>query len=68
MIVIVVSPAMGAPSVVAERSRCGWSGAGAQQLGAQDRLGQAELTVQLLGGRRLGGEVDDDVDALGASS
>src|SRR5690606_36898026 len=41
------------------------SGAGAEELGAKNRLVEAELAVQLLGRGRLTREVDDGVDALG---
>ena len=41
------------------------SGLGAQQLGAQDGLVEAELAVELLGDLGRGGHVDDDVEALG---
>src|SRR5919199_483622 len=34
-------------------------------LGPEDRLVQRELTVELLYDRRLGGQVDDGVDAFG---
>src|SRR6478609_8787054 len=73
MTVMIVSPAMKrVPCSVGQvwwngwcRCRSGCSGAGAQELGAHDRLVEAELAVQLLGRGRLGGEVDDGVDALG---
>src|SRR6476646_9393686 len=73
MTVRIVSPAMkGVPWSVGQvwwngwcRCRSGCSGAGAQELGAHDRLVEAELAVQLLGRGRLRGEVDDGVDALG---
>src|SRR5690242_8868458 len=58
MMVMTVSPAMAV--VLLARS-----GAGAQQLGPQHRLVEAELTVELLGRRGLRGHVDDGVDALG---
>src|SRR5689334_10466051 len=75
MTVMTVSPAMkrvpcsfgsggGAGGADQDQIRCS-SGAGAQELGAHDRLVQAELAVQLLGRGRLSGEVDDGVDALG---
>src|SRR3954454_13697469 len=63
--VMTVSPAMPAPC---ERGRFGSvrrSGVGAQDLGPEHGLVQAQLTVQLLGRGRLGVEVDDRVDALG---
>jgi len=41
------------------------SGVGAQDLGPQDDLVEAELAVELLGGRGRRVEVDDGVDALG---
>src|SRR6478735_1391142 len=41
------------------------SGAGAQQLGAHDRLAEVQLAIELLGGGRLRRHGDDDVDALG---
>src|SRR5690554_1623738 len=41
------------------------SGVAAQQLGPQDGLVEAQLAVQLLGGRGLGGHLDDRVDPLG---
>src|SRR6476620_11248260 len=41
------------------------SGAGAQQLGAHDRLAEVQLAIELLGGGRLRRHRDDDVDALG---
>src|SRR4051794_23857287 len=41
------------------------SGVGAQDLGPQDDLVEAELAVELLGGRGRRAEVDDGVDALG---
>src|SRR5688500_2846091 len=63
MMVMTVSPAMKRiPSV--RFGVGGLSGAGAQQLGAHDRLVEVELAVQLLGRGRLSGHVDDGVDAL----
>ena len=59
MIVMTVSPAM-LLSVPWVRS-----GLGAQQLGAQDGLVEAELAVELLGDLGCGGHIDDDVEALG---
>src|SRR5665648_572782 len=58
MIVMTVSPAISSP-------QDSESGAGAQELGPQDGLVQAELTVQFLCRGRLRAEGDDGVDALG---
>src|SRR3954453_5063533 len=65
--VMMVSPAMSTPCFSSCRCRRGrgCSGAGAQELGPQDRLVETELTVQLLGRGRLRRQVDDGVDALG---
>src|SRR6476661_9605598 len=63
--VMMVSPAMSTPCFCRVVGEGGCSGAGAQELGPQDRLVQTELAVQLLGRGRLRRHVDDRVDALG---
>src|SRR4051794_29340441 len=71
--VMVVSPLMPAPRSSSNRSgyrrypRQG-SGVRAQDLRPQHDLVEAQLTVELLGGVRRRGEVDDGVDALGLLS
>src|SRR6476659_4599655 len=56
--VMTVSPAMSARRLAAQL-------VGAQHLGAQDGLVEVELAVELLDRVRVGGQVDDGVDALG---
>src|SRR5699024_7543008 len=45
--------------------RCRSSGSGPSDLGAYDRLVQAELTIQFLDRGRFGGQFENGVNALG---
>src|ERR1700750_2532701 len=62
--VMTVSPAMWVSWVCLSWTVAGSVSVGTDDLSAEHRLVQGELTVELLDGRRLGLQVDDGVDAF----